>query len=105
MTLDTASVPPRARVSQSETAEGNAPIGPSFPVDEERRYDRRSYYDRPYRSSSYYGTPRYVDDSYAPRRYDNYSVYSGYAASCYTRRIQVEDGRGGWVWGVKRVCD
>lgn len=76
------------------------------PVDEERRYERHGYYDRPYRSSSYYDAPRrYVDDSYAPRRYDSYSGYSSYADSCYTRRVQVEDGRGGWVWGVKRVCD
>ena len=80
------------------------------PVDEERRYERHGYYDRPYRSSSYYDTPRrYVDDSYVPRRYDSYSSYSSgyssYADSCYTRRAQVEDGRGGWVWGVRRVCE
>lgn len=80
------------------------------PVDEERRNERHGYYDRPYRSSSYYDTPRrYVDDSYTTRRHDGYSRYSGsyssYADSCYTRRVQVEDGRGGWVWGVKRVCD
>lgn len=80
------------------------------PVDEERRYERHGYYDRPYRSSSYYDTTRsYSEGSYAPRRYDSsygYSNnYSSYADSCHTRQVRVEDGRGGWVWGVKRVCD
>lgn len=92
-------------------------------VDDDRSYYRGSgYYDRSYRSSSYYDRPRhYVDDSYyAPRRYvgyDNggyssgysgYSSYTGYSAygqSCYDRRVRVNDWRGGWVWGTKRVCN
>lgn len=76
------------------------------PVDEDRSYERHGYYERPYRQSYSYAAPRrYVDDSYGPRRYDSYSGYSSYADSCYTRRVQVEDGHGGWVWGVRRVCD
>lgn len=86
-------------------------------VDEDRSYYRGGgYYDQSYRSSSYYDQPRrYVDDNYyAPRRYvgyDNggYSGYSGYSAyaqqGCYDRRVRVDDGRGGWVWGSTRVCN
>ncbi|MEI9805712.1 MAG: hypothetical protein WDN48_16565 [Pseudolabrys sp.] len=84
-------------------------------VEEERSYERRGYYDRPYRSSDdYYDRPRrYVDDSYtyAPRRYDSgyvggYSgAYDSYADSCHTRRVRVADWRGGWVWAVKSSCD
>nr|WP_240907334.1 glycosyltransferase family 2 protein [Paludisphaera rhizosphaerae] len=37
MTLDTASVSSRAHVSQLQAGEANAPVGPSFPIDDERR--------------------------------------------------------------------
>jgi hypothetical protein len=72
------------------------------------------YYGRPYRSSYYYDQPRrYVDDNYyAARRYigygnggySGYSSYSAYAQNCYSQRVRVEDGRGGWVWSSRRVC-
>jgi hypothetical protein len=98
-----------------------------------RRSYTRSYYDEDYRPryrrySSYYDDDyrprycrsysysRYYDDdySYRPRRhyysssYDN--GYSSYASSygyrsCRWGEVKVEDGRGGWVWDVKRVCD
>lgn len=84
----------------------------------DRPYRNGYYHDRPYRSSYYYGSPRrYVSDGY----YDNgnggyyngngryYSSgydagYDSYAQSCTWRKARIADGRGGWVWGGKRVC-
>ena len=89
-------------------------------IQDERRYERHGYYDRPYRPSYTYDSPRRYDYSYTPRRsvydgyngYNGYNGYSGYAGiaysshadSCYRRRVPIEDGRGGWVWGVKANC-
>jgi hypothetical protein len=81
--------------------------------DDEPVYERRGYYDRPYRSSRYYDAPRrYVNDSYVARRYVNdgdygYSGYAGYASyadTCSRRKVPLDDGRGGWVWGLKTNC-
>lgn len=86
------------------------------------RYRRYSSYDDDYRPRHrHYSYSRYYDDdySYRPRRryysssYDNgYSSYassygySGYSyRNCRLGEVKVEDGRGGWVWDVKRVCD
>jgi hypothetical protein len=84
-------------------------------------YDDRSYrsgyYDRPYRRYGYYDRPyrggyydrSYRDGYYGRSRYSDYSYDRGYggsyASSCYWRRTRVLDGRGGWVWGSRRVCD
>ena len=61
-----------------------------------RRY-RYGYYDEPRRYRRYapaYRTSHWVED-----------VYSGNAEICYARRVRVLDGRGGWVWGIRAVCD
>jgi len=85
---------------------------------------REGYYGRP---SSYYGRPAsytevYIDgpppppryaDYPPPRwRYDRWNGYDAYnsadvnvAPTCYRRRAPVLDGRGGWVWGFKQVCN
>ena len=96
-----------------------------------RRYgyygdDYRPY--RPYRPSRPYGDyggpasytdiyidvpprPRYVDYPPPRSRYDRWDGYDAYnsadvnvAPTCYQRRTPVLDGKGGWVWGFKRVC-
>jgi hypothetical protein len=73
----------------------------------ERPSYRSSYSDRPYYRSRYYDDrSRYADDGYVSRRYvSDYSGDSSYADNCYRRRVRVEDGRGGWVWGVRSSCD
>lgn len=59
-----------------------------------------SYYARPYRHSYYADQPRrYVDDGYYGSR-----SYDSYASNCYRRKVQVLDGRGGWVWGSRSSC-
>lgn len=76
--------------------------------------DRYGYYDRP-RHSGYYGrhygygpyerSYRYSDyPYYRSRTVSNWRDASG-DESCHWRRTQVFDGRGGWVWGTRRVCD
>jgi hypothetical protein len=78
-----------------------------------RRHYRSSYYNDGYYHhsyrSGYYDRPyyrhRYYSDYYA-RPYRSYRYYNaGYSSydSCYRGRVQVRDGRGGWVWG-RRVC-
>lgn len=61
-------------------------------------------YERPYHDG-YYGHHRYADYPY----YRSYAVSSwrdaAYAEDCYARKVRVPDGGGGWVWGIKRVCD
>jgi hypothetical protein len=89
-------------------------------------YRHHGYYDRPrYRESYYAPPPRYYSERYpahystvyvepARRRYTDYyapryTSYRGYdaynAAQCYSRRVPVADGRGGWVWGFRQVCN
>lgn len=84
---------------------------------------RTGYYDRPYRDGSYYDRPYrsgYYDRPYRPAyvdavQYDdgygyglgvrrNYGGAYAHAEDCTRRRVRIPDGRGGWVWGVKRVC-
>lgn len=95
-----------------------------------RRY---GYYGRPWRDGyyggyrpwreGYYGGYRrpvsYTDVYVGPaRRYEGYppgyfnggyNGYDGYdaynSAACIQRRVPVLDGRGGWVWGFKQVCN
>ena len=98
----------------------------SYYVRTDDDYDRRSSYDDypRYRRSYYsdYAPRRYYDDyaprryysDYAPRRYYNgysysgyssgYSSYANYSETCTWRRTRIDDGRGGWVWGARRVC-
>lgn len=59
-----------------------------------RRHQHDSYYDgSSYRTSRYYEPPRhYYGDDYA----------SSHAYSCH--RVQVYDGRGGWVWAKPEGC-
>jgi hypothetical protein len=92
-------------------------------------YDRPRYYGRGYSSHIYRGggyseRPRYYDVSYSysaraydsgygstsygsgPRLYSGY--YNGYAnvaTDCYSRKVRIDDGHGGWVWGKRRSCD
>jgi hypothetical protein len=66
-------------------------------------YGGNGYYGRPYRSSYYYDRPRYI--GYGNGGYSGYSGYSAYAQSCYSQRVRVDDGRGGWVWSLRRVCN
>ncbi|HEY4141368.1 MAG TPA: hypothetical protein VGM57_08150 [Pseudolabrys sp.] len=76
-----------------------------------RDYDRQSY-RQSYDDSPYYSSSRSY--SYPASRYSGYD-YSArysydqprrlYAADCYSRRYRVYDGRGGWVWGSRSVCD
>jgi hypothetical protein len=80
-------------------------------LDDERSYDRQSYYDRPYSRSYTYDKPRqYEDYSYAPRRhvsynYSGYSSYAGYSSyDDICRRHRLADGLGGWVWAVRAGC-
>lgn len=89
---------------------------------------REGYYGQP---SSYYGRPASYTEVYVggpPPRYGDYPPpppprwnghnggynggYDAYnaagvdvAPTCYRRRAPVLDGRGGWVWGFKQVCD
>jgi hypothetical protein len=68
-----------------------------------RTYGDDDYYDRP--RSTYRKRYSHYDD-YRPRhRYHDDYGYSSYARSCHWRQVPVADGRGGWVWGEKRVCD
>jgi hypothetical protein len=77
------------RVLRQETSVGYAP-------------ERYGYGDRVYG----YG--------YVARPYADYPYYRSYAATewrdagpaevCELRRTRIIDGRGGWVWGVRRVC-
>lgn len=78
-------------------------------VDEDRYHDRSSYQDRSYRRSYTYESPRrYVNDGYSRYGYSrpgySSSGYSSYADSCHRHRVQIDDGRGGWVWGAKINC-
>jgi hypothetical protein len=69
--------------------------------------ERHRYVDRAYRYGSY-DQPRHYRH-YAPAyRTSRWieSVYSDNAVDvCYPRRVRVLDGRGGWIWGVRAVCD
>lgn len=82
-----------------------------------RRHSHRHYgenysADRPHRySDDYYGPRRYVGENYdGPRRYvseshygrPRYADYRSYSDDCQLRRLW--DGRGGWVWGIRRGC-
>ncbi len=69
----------------------------------ERPYYRHRYYGRNY-DRPYYGYRSY-SYRYRPRSYDSGYGYSSYASSCYRVRVRIDDGRGGWVWGSRRVCD
>ena len=75
-------------------------------IDNDGYYDRPSYYDQPYRRSyTNYDTPRRYDTDRYYSGYSNYSSYSSYADSCYLRSVRIDDNRGGWVWGTRRVCN
>jgi len=91
---------------------------------------REGYYAPPYRPN-YYRPASYTDVYVGPaRRYNGYppgyfnggynghNGYNGYdgydaynsvnvvgAPTCIQRRVPVLDGRGGWVWGFKQVCN
>ena len=68
--------------------------------------ERHRYVERPYRYG-YYDEPRPYR-RYAPAYRSSHwveSVYSGNADICYARRVRVLDGRGGWIWGVRTVCN
>jgi hypothetical protein len=82
------------RVVRHETSVRYVPVERYGYYDHPRRY---GYYERPYRY-------RYSDYPY----YRSYSASNwrdvGYTESCYLRRTRILDGRGGWVWGVRRVC-
>lgn len=80
----------------------------------ERVYEppRRRYYPRRYGENDY-GPDyryRYSDDYYAPRRSVSenyyqprrYAEYRSYSDDCQLRRLW--DGRGGWVWAIRRGC-
>lgn len=93
-------------------------------------YRRHSYYEPPYRPyrpyrpysegyappppryGEYYVVPPQPGVPLPPPRYEGgygsynsaYSSYN-YAPECYRRRVPVLDGRGGWVWGFKQVCN
>ncbi len=80
---------------------------------------RPAYVRRPASYTEVYVGPARRFEGYPPGyfdrpRYDRYDRYDGYdaynsadvaaAPVCTSRRIRVLDGRGGWVWGIKRVC-
>jgi hypothetical protein len=76
------------------------------------------YYGRPYRYGYYGGGYRYGGGYYVGRGYGGYSgvshyddgydaynaAYSAKTKHCATQRARVPDGRGGWIWGVKKIC-
>jgi hypothetical protein len=66
--------------------------------------ERYGLYGRPYRYGYFKRRHRYVDYPY----YRSYTAAAwrdvGYPEICYRRRTRILDGRGGWVWGVRRVC-
>ena len=63
----------------------------------------RPYYPRYHYYSDYYARPyrSYIGYNYSG---PNYAGYTGYAIVCTSTRVRVRDGRGGWVWGYRRVC-
>jgi hypothetical protein len=71
------------------------------------RYGSRYGSRNGYRYGSYYGTSRYYDRrpyyGYA-NTYYGYDYASSYADGCYGQRVRMDDGRGGWVWGVPVNC-
>lgn len=72
---------------------------------------------RPYRPYSYYSRPPVQSGEYyvvppqrplpPPRYQGGYSAYDAYnyVPDCTQRRVRVLDGRGGWVWGSRQVCN
>lgn len=68
--------------------------------------ERYGRYERPYRDG-YYDEPRRYR-RYAPAYRSSHwveNVYSNTADICYPRRVRILDGRGGWIWGVRTVCN
>jgi hypothetical protein len=64
-------------------------------------YRYGGYYGRPYYGGYYGAGPAYV--GYVDNGYDSYNA--SYTQSCVSQRVSVPDGRGGWVWAVRQVCD
>jgi hypothetical protein len=92
------------------------------------RQHRYGYYEPPYRpyrpyrpyGEGYYSRPPMQYGEYyvvppqpplpPPRYQGGYSAYDAYNAynyvpDCTQRRVRVLDGRGGWVWGSRQVCN
>jgi hypothetical protein len=41
----------------------------------------------------------------SPLLYDNaYIAYASFGRLCFRRQVTLDDGRGGWVWGVATTC-
>lgn len=88
----------------------------------DRRPWRRGYYGRPVSYTDVYVGPARRYEGYPPG-YGNVGYNGGYsggynggydsynsadvvvAPACVQRRVPVGDGRGGWVWAVRRACD
>ncbi|MCK9914157.1 hypothetical protein MXD81_33890 [Microbacteriaceae bacterium K1510] len=71
---------------------------------------RGGYYGRPVGYTDVYVGPAHRYNGYPPGYYNGgYNGYDGYdaynSAACIQRRVPVLDGRGGWVWGFKQVCN
>jgi hypothetical protein len=66
--------------------------------------ERYGYDERPYRYGYYDRGYRYADYPYS-RSYIVSNWRGGYTGDCYTRRLRVSDGDGGWFWSARRVCD
>ena len=65
-----------------------------------RPYYSTRNYDRPYRSSNYYGTS-YTGQTIA---YGNQPRHF-YPRGCRPSRYKIYDDGGGWVWGNTSVCN
>lgn len=87
--------PPRRYVRYDDGYVSRRYVGDDYYIRGGHRYGHGGYY----RSGGYYnGYGRY----YRTGGYD--AGYQSYAQSCYRRSVRILDGRGGWVWGSRRVC-